>query len=317
MVFNKFNLQVIRGIVTKAAGNLYTVRFDKGEKINCVIKGNLRIKGYKSTNPVVVGDHVLIDIQPNKELGQIHEILERKNYIIRKSPNLSKLYHIIAANVDLAILVVTITEPETSTDFIDRYFVSCEALSIRPVLVINKIDLCTGKKEDDLNKLYEIYCQIGYTCIKVSVKDGYNIDVIKNLIEGKVSVLNGHSGVGKSSIIKAIAPKFDIKIGEISDYHKMGMHITSYSEMYEILPNTFIIDTPGIKGYGLIDIQKSELYHFFPEIFQKASQCKFYNCTHIHEPQCAVIEAVKKGEIALSRYDSYLNIYFDRNEKYR
>jgi ribosome biogenesis GTPase len=308
---------VKEGLIVKVTGNVYTVRVKANEYINCYIKGNLRIKGLKSTNPVTVGDRVVFSYNPGDEKGVIYKVLDRTNYIIRKATNLSKQYHIIASNVDQAILTVTITEPSVSTEFIDRYLVTCEAFSVPCILIFNKTDLCTGPYADQLNELIGIYSSIGYQCLKTSVKTGQNIDQLKNLMANKISVINGQSGVGKSSLIKTIAPNIDLKIGGISEYHKLGTHTTSYSEMYEIFDNTFIIDTPGIKGFGLVDIEKNELYHFFPEIFKISDQCKYYNCTHIHEPDCAVVEAVRNGSVALSRYKSYINIYFDENEKYR
>lgn len=305
------------GIVTKAAGNVYTVRAADGSQIACFAKGNLRIQGLKSTNPITVGDRVLYTIQPTDHKGMIYKILDRKNYIIRRAINLSKQYHIIAANVDQAILVVTLADPPTSTEFIDRYLVGCEAFRIPAVLIFNKVDTYSTDLLQQCKELEEIYTQIGYTCMETSVKKNINIDRFKDLVAGKISVLNGHSGVGKSSLIKAIAPEVDIKIGDISEYHRTGKHVTSFSQMYEIFEGAFIIDTPGIKGFGLVDIEKNELYHFFPEIFTHSTACKYNNCTHIHEPDCAVVEAVRAGQIAYSRYRSYVNIYFDENEKYR
>ncbi|MGC8803880.1 MAG: ribosome small subunit-dependent GTPase A [Bacteroidales bacterium] len=305
------------GLVTKAAGNVYTVRTAEGRQLACFAKGNLRIQGLKSTNPITVGDRVLYTLQPNDHKGMIHKILDRKNYIIRRAINLSKQYHIIAANVDQAILVITLADPPTSTEFIDRYLVGCEAFRIPAVLVFNKIDTYNNEIRQQCKELEEVYTQIGYTCIETSVTKNINIDRFRNLVAGKISVLNGHSGVGKSSLIKAIAPDIDIKIGDISEYHRTGKHVTSFSQMYEIFEGAFIIDTPGIKGFGLVDIEKNELYHFFPEIFAHSTACKYNNCTHIHEPECAVVEAVKAGQIAYSRYRSYVNIYFDEDEKYR
>lgn len=305
------------GIVTKAAGNVYTVRTAEGNLIPCFAKGNLRIQGLKSTNPITVGDRVLYTLQSVDHKGVIHKILDRKNYIIRRATNLSKQYHIIAANIDQAILVVTLTDPPTSIEFIDRYLVGCEAFRIPAVLVFNKIDTYNQEQLDQCREIEDIYTKIGYTCLETSVTKNINIDRFKNLIVGKVSVLNGHSGVGKSSLVKAIAPELEIKIGDISEYHRTGRHITSFSQMYELFEGSFIIDTPGIKGFGLVDIEKNELYHFFPEIFTQSTSCKYHNCTHIHEPDCAVIEAVRDNKIAYSRYRSYVNIYFDENEKYR
>jgi len=308
---------VNEGLVIKAVGNVYTVRAADGSELPCVAKGNLRIQGLKSTNPITVGDRVLYTQLSVDQKGVIHKIIERKNYIIRRATNLSKQYHIIAANIDQALLVVTLADPPTSTEFIDRYLVGCEAYRIPAVLIFNKIDTYNDEQLQQCRELEEIYSQIGYTCLETSVTQNINIDRFKNLVSGKISVLGGHSGVGKSSLVKAVAPDLEIKIGDISEYHRTGRHITSFSQMYEIFKDAFIIDTPGIKGFGLVDIEKNELYHFFPEIFARSSACKYNNCTHIHEPGCAVVDAVRANLIAYSRYQSYVNIYFDENEKYR
>jgi ribosome biogenesis GTPase len=307
----------MEGVVTKVTGNQYTVIDSNGEYYNCVAKGKLKIRGLKSTNPITVGDKVNFDLPEKYETGQIFEIQDRKNYIIRRSTNLSRQFHIIAANVDQAILVVTIIEPETNTDFIDRYLVSAEAFSIPVIIVFNKIDLYKNKVLDKFREFENIYNSIGYKTLAVSAIEGLNIDKFKDLFYGKISVINGNSGVGKSFLIKKIAPDQNIKVGEISSFHKTGMHTTSFSEMFFIGNKSYIIDTPGIKGFGLIDFYKEELYHYFPEIFKISSNCKFHNCTHIHEPDCAVIDAVKEGKIPLSRYTSYFNMFHDENEKYR
>lgn len=304
------------GIVIKTAGSLFIVRNANNDLINCTIKGNLRVKGLKSTNPVAVGDKVVFEDETFGK-GRIIEILPRKNYIIRKSTNLSKLYQIIAANVDQALLVVTITEPETQTDFIDRFLVSAEAFRVPVILIFNKIDLYKNKIYEKFINLKTIYEKIGYQCIETSVKLNTNIDSLKILCQNKVSVLNGNSGVGKSSLLRCINPSINSKIGTISDFHKTGIHTTSNSEMFRITENGYIIDTPGIRGFGLSDFDRNELYHFFPEIFKISSQCKFSNCTHIHEPDCSVIKSVETREIALSRYSSYVNLFHDEHKKYR
>lgn len=308
---------MIEGIVIKTTGSLFTVKDQQGKVIDCQIKGNLRAKGLRSTNPVTIGDKVLYDINSLDSYGTIFEISERKNYIIRRSTNLSRQYHIIAANVDQALLIISLIEPETNTDFIDRYLVSAESFRVDTVLIFNKFDLYTGGVLKKYEDLYNTYTSIGYKCLTTSVKTGQQLNEFSNLLTNKISVINGNSGVGKSSLIQAVAPGLKIKIGDISQYHKSGMHTTSYSEMYEIKRNTYIIDTPGIKGFGLIDFYKEELYHYFPEIFKLSSKCRFYNCTHTHEPDCSVIEAVKNNSIALSRYMSYLNIFNDEGKKYR
>jgi ribosome biogenesis GTPase / thiamine phosphate phosphatase len=308
---------VFEGLVIKVAGNIYTVKKHDGNDIDCRIRGNLREKGLRSTNPVTVGDKVHYSIGLNDSYGTISKIEDRKNYIIRKSTNLSKLYQIIAANVDQAILIVTLTEPVTNTDFIDRYLVATESFRIKTIIVFNKYDLYKGEILKDYKELLNTYSSIGYDCFATSIKTEMNISKLEEILQNKISVINGNSGVGKSSIIKSISPKINLKIGDISEYHKAGIHTTSYSEMYELNKNTYIIDTPGIRGFGLIDFYKDELYHYFPEIFKVSSICRFYNCTHTHEPGCQVIESVKDNTIALSRYTSYLNIFNDEGKKYR
>ena len=307
----------MEGIVIKAAGNLYKVKYGIDQYIDCRIKGKLRVLDLKSTNPVTVGDHVLFELDSRAEVGAIFEVMERKNYIIRKSTNLSRQFHVIAANVDQALLIVALKDPETNTDFIDRYLAAAEAFRIPVVIIFNKTDLYTGVYKEKLDELTKLYSGIGYTCLHTSVAKNLNIDAFGQLLKGKISVVNGNSGVGKSSLINAVDSSFDLKIGEISDYHKSGKHTTSYSEMFTLKNDSYIIDTPGIKGFGLFDLYKEELYHFFPEIFKLSADCKFYNCTHIHEPHCAIIRAVDTGEIALSRYTSYFNIYNDDNKKHR
>lgn len=308
---------MIEGIVIKATGNIYTVKNQLGNLVNCHIKGRLRVKGLKSTNPVAVGDKVFYDIHTLDSNGIIFKIGERRNYIIRRSINLSKQYHIIAANIDQALLIVSLVAPETNNDFIDRYLVSAESFSIPTIIVFNKFDLYQGEVLNKYEKLLQTYSDIGYKCIATSTKSLLNIDEFAGLVNRKISVINGNSGVGKSSLIHSIAPDLKIKIGEISGYHKAGIHTTSYSEMYELLDGSYIIDTPGIKGFGLIDFYKEELYHYFPEIFKLSPNCRFYNCTHTHEPGCVVIEAVNENKIAMSRYTSYLNIFHDKGKKYR
>ncbi len=305
------------GLVIKVLGDLYTVMDSAGNSFNCRIKGKLRTKDLKSTNPIAVGDNIIFELNSNYSLGIIYEIKERKNYIIRKSTKLSKQYHVIAANVDQAFLVVTLKEPVTNTEFIDRFLVSAEAYNIPVIIVFNKIDLYDNKNLEELFKLKKIYSKIGYKCIETSALKGLNINEFQKLVSRKVSVINGNSGVGKSMLIKSIDPDISIKIGKISSHHKSGIHTTSYNEMYKIKPNGFLIDTPGIKGFGLIDFYKEEIYHYFPEFFALSKHCKFYNCTHIHEPGCAILNAIEQDKIAFSRYTSYCNLFYDTNEKYR
>lgn len=305
-----------KGLVLKSTGSHYRVRLGDGRVVECVPRGKLRLNEIKTTNPITVGDWVSVELNP-KGVGLITAIQERKNYIIRKATNLSREAHIIAANIDQALLVVTITQPETQLAFIDRYLVTAEAYRIPTVIVFNKIDLVDSAIQPVLNSYISIYETIGYVCLQVSAKTGQNLDILKQTLQGRVSLLSGNSGVGKSTLINHIEPGLNLKTSEISNAHLKGRHTTTFSEIFELSFGGFIIDTPGIKSFGLVDIEKDELYHFFPEIFELSDKCKYYNCTHIHEPGCAVIEAVDKGEIAPSRYLSYLSIYDDENEKYR
>jgi ribosome biogenesis GTPase / thiamine phosphate phosphatase len=305
------------GLVTKVAGSLYTVMDNSGSIFHCRVEGKLRKNDLKSTNPIVVGDKVFFEYHDAYEIGTINEVKKRKNYIIRKSTNLSKQYHIIAANVDQALLLVTLKEPATNTEFIDRFLVTAEAYNIPVILIFNKIDLYNEAEMQEMYNLKKIYTDIGYKCVEVSALRKINIEVIMNLIKEKVNVFNGNSGVGKSLLIKSIDSNINIKVGEISSYHRSGTHTTTFNEMFKINSGGFVIDTPGIKGFGLIDFYKEELYHYFPEIFNLSKSCKFYNCTHIHEPGCEVVNAFNEGRIAKSRYISYKSIFFDKEEKYR
>lgn len=304
------------GLVLKTTGSHYRVKMPNGDIVDCTIRGKLRLKGVKTTNPVTVGDFVQVELS-DKNSGVITAVNYRKNYIIRKSTNLSRESHIIAANLDQAVLVVTIEFPETQLGFIDRYLVTAEAYSIPAVLVFNKVDLLNDAGIDKLNQYISIYEPIGYKCLVVSAQTGYNMSLFRDLIKGKTSLISGNSGVGKSTLVNTVEPNLNLRTNNISSAHLTGKHTTTFSEIFELSFGGYIIDTPGIKGFGLIDIEKEELYHFFPEIFKFASDCKYYNCTHIHEPGCAVIEAAKNGEINPSRYLNYLSIYEDDNEKYR
>jgi len=304
------------GLVLKTTGSRYTIRDNDGKIYFCSIRGKLRLKGVKTTNPITVGDYVDFEVDEG-DVGAISRVHDRKNYIIRRSTNLSRESHVIAANLDQTLLIVTIEFPETQLAFIDRYLVTAEAYRIPTTLVFNKTDLYTDEMIARLNDYISIYSKIGYPCIQVSAETGQNLAELRNILTGKVSLISGNSGVGKSTLINKIAPELNLKTELISSYHLMGKHTTTFSEMFELSFGGFIIDTPGIKGFGLVDIENDELYHYFPEIFKIASDCKFYNCTHIHEPGCAVIRAVDEGLISPSRYISYLSIHDDDNEKYR
>jgi len=311
-----------KGIVIKSTGSWYTVKTEEGNLIESRIKGNLRLKGIRSTNPIAVGDHVEI-VESNEDnnigsqvVGLIHKILPRNNYIIRKSPNLSKESHIIAANIDQAFLIVTIQFPVTTTTFIDRFLVSAEAYRIPCHLIFNKIDLYNDEQTATMNSLIEIYEMAGYQCLKISAKDDIGIDELKKMMTNKTNVFSGHSGVGKSTIINSLQSNIILKTGEISEAHFSGKHTTTNSEMYELDFGGYIIDTPGIKGFGVLEMEKEEISHYFPEIFRLLDECQFYNCTHTHEPHCAVKKSVEEGKIAFSRYSSYLGL-LDDEEKYR
>lgn len=304
------------GLVLKTTGSRYTIRDNDGKIFFCSIRGKLRLKGVKTTNPITVGDYVDFEVDEG-DVGAISRVHDRKNYIIRRSTNLSRESHVIAANLDQTLLIVTIEFPETQLAFIDRYLVTAEAYRIPTTLVFNKTDLYTDEMIAKLNDYISIYSKIGYPCIQISAETGQNLAELRNILTGKVSLISGNSGVGKSTLINKIAPELNLKTELISSYHLMGKHTTTFSEMFELSFGGFIIDTPGIKGFGLVDIDNDELYHYFPEIFKIASDCKFYNCTHIHEPGCAVIRSVDEGIISPSRYISYLSIHDDDNEKYR
>lgn len=293
------------------------VKTDDGALVECKIKGNFRLKGIRSTNPIAVGDRVCI--VPNAEgTAFITEIEDRKNYIIRRASNLSKQSHIIAANVDACMLVVTVNYPETSTTFIDRFLASAEAYRVPVNLVFNKVDLYSEDELRYLDGLVNLYTHIGYPCYRISAANGEGVDALKEDLQGKIALFSGHSGVGKSTLINYLLPDQQLKTGEISSVHNKGMHTTTFSEMYPLGENGYIIDTPGIKGFGTFDMKDEEVGHYFKEIFEFSARCKYGNCTHRHEPGCAVREAVENHYISQSRYNSYLNILEDKEEgKYR
>ena len=305
------------GLVIKNTGSWYTVKTDSNQLVECKIKGNFRLKGIRSTNPVAVGDRV--SITPNLEgTAFITSIEDRKNYIIRKSPNLSKQSHIIAANVDQAFLVVTINRPVTSTTFIDRFLASAEAYRVPVVLLFNKTDALEDEEREYQQMMIDLYETVGYQCLAIAAANGSGMDKVRELLAGKTTVLSGNSGVGKSTLINSLLPDVQLKTAEISDAHNAGTHTTTFSEMLELPEGGYIIDTPGIKGFGTFDIEPEELTSYFKEIFHFSKDCRFNNCTHTHEPGCAVLKAVEEHYIAQSRYLSYLNMLEDKEEgKYR
>lgn len=310
------------GLVIKSTGSRYTIR--SGNTIfECRIKGKLRIKGIRTTNPLTVGDIVDFEIQNEKSenglpMGVITNLQQRKNYIIRKSVNLSKESHILASNIDQAFIVVTINYPVTSPTFIDRFLVTAEAYSIPSIVVFNKTDLYNNEEHELVKRLTDTYRKIGYPCIHTSTVTGEGLNEVKEKMQHKVSVITGNSGVGKSTLINCIDSTLQLKTEKISDYHKMGKHTTTFSEMFELSFGGYIIDTPGIRSFGMIDMKNDDVSHYFPEIFNLSDKCRFNNCTHTHEPGCAVRDAIDRDEISMSRYDSYLSILFeDEEEKYR
>ena len=313
----------MKGLVVKNTGSWYTVRTDDGQLLDCKVKGNFRIKGIRSTNPVAVGDRVTVKIEESgerrDERGWIVDIDDRRNYIIRKSINLSKQSHIIAANVDQALLVVTVSRPETSTTFIDRFLASAEAYRVPVVLVFNKTDQLSPDELRYQQMMVQLYETVGYECRQVSAVRGDGVDELRPLLEGRITLLSGNSGVGKSTLINRLIPEANLRTAEISDAHQTGQHTTTFSEMIPLDHHqSYLIDTPGIKGFGTFDIEREELTSYFREIFRFSQQCRFSNCTHTHEPGCAVIKAVDDHYIAQSRYQSYLSMLDDKDEnRYR
>ena len=308
----------MNGLVIKSTGSWYTVRTADGDDINCKVKGNFRVKGIRTTNPVAVGDDVTISVNPDGT-AYITAVTPRKNYIIRRASNLSKESHIIAANLDRAFLVVTLAHPATSTTFIDRFLATAEAYRVPVTIVINKVDLLESADDRELLEAVRyLYDSIGYDVIEVSAKTGEGMDELKSRMAGKISLLSGNSGVGKSTIINAVLPDLKVRTAAISDMHDTGMHTTTFSEAFELPEGGWLIDTPGIKGFGTIDFDKYEIAHFFPEIFEVSRECRYGDCTHTREPGCAVLKALEDHRIAQSRYASYLSILDDTNpDKYR
>ncbi|WP_297332002.1 ribosome small subunit-dependent GTPase A [Flavobacterium sp.] len=304
------------GLVYKSTGSWYTVKADDGTFYECRIKGKFRIKGITSTNPVAVGDVVDFDIEENNN-AVITNIHERKNYIIRKSVNLSKQVHIIASNIDKLFLLVTINNPPTTTSFIDRFLVTAEAYDIEAVLVFNKLDTYTREAEDEMLYLKHTYSKIGYKCLKVSATEGKGLDALKEQMQGNVSMFSGHSGVGKSTLVNALQPSLNLKTKEISEQHSQGQHTTTFAEMFDLDFDAKIIDTPGIRGFGIVDMEPDEIGDYFPEFFALKEECKFNNCLHKEEPHCAVKDALDNDEVAWSRYRSYLQMLEGDDETYR
>jgi ribosome biogenesis GTPase len=307
------------GLVYKSTGSWYTVKTTEGLIYECRIKGKFRMSGIKSTNPIAVGDYVdfELDNTSDKVYGIIHHIHERKNYIVRKSVNLSKQTHIIASNIDMVFLIVTINNPPTSTGFIDRFLVTAEAYGIEAVLLFNKIDTFDEQASDEQLYLEYIYKRVGYKTLKISSVDGTNLEQLKELMKNKVSMFSGHSGVGKSTLINALEPSLHLKTAVISEAHLQGQHTTTFAEMYDLSFDAKIIDTPGIRGFGLVDIENSQLSAYFPEFFKLKNDCKFNNCLHKEEPNCAVKNALDNDEIAWSRYRSYIQILEGDDSQYR
>ena len=306
-----------KGIVYRSTGSWYTVE-SQGVFYECRIKGKLRLKGIKSTNPVAVGDRVHFEIDSHAQAneGNITQIEERQNYIVRKSVNLSKQTNIIASNIDQVFLLVTLNNPPTFPAFIDRFLVTAEAYQIPTVLLFNKIDTYTNAELDDLKILQNIYQEIGYVTQSISAINGEGVDTIKTLMQDKVSMFSGHSGVGKSTLVNAISPELALKTAAISKQHQQGMHTTTFAEMFALFDGIRIIDTPGIKGFGVVDMLPEEIGNYFPEFYKRKMDCKFHNCIHINEPKCAIIDAVENEEIALSRYTSYVQM-MEEDSPYR
>jgi ribosome biogenesis GTPase len=309
----------LTGLVYKSTGSWYTVKTEDHKTFECRIKGKFRMQGIKSTNPIAVGDIVDFELDENSDsvTGSIYKIHDRKNYIIRKSVNLSKQTHIIASNIDIVFLLITINNPPTTTSFIDRFLVTAEAYGIEAVLIFNKIDTYDEAMIDEQSYLQYIYSDIGYRFLKISAQEKKGLDQLKQLMTGKVSMFSGHSGVGKSTLVNALEPSLHLKTKHISEQSKQGQHTTTFAEMYDLPFEAKIIDTPGIKGFGIVDLEPAEISGYFPEFFKLQNQCKFNNCLHKEEPNCAVKKALEENKIAWSRYNSYLKILEGDEEHYR
>jgi ribosome biogenesis GTPase len=306
-----------KGIILKSTGSRYRVLHGDGKIIECSVKGKLRISEFRTTNPIAVGDNILFEMDEKSDSGIITEVLDRRNWILRKASNLSKHSQIIAANIDQVFLMITIILPETPVEFIDRFLISAEAYRVPARIIINKTDLYGEDETARMEYLESIYENIGYECIRLSMIENLNYDELKKLMKGKTTLISGYSGVGKTTLLNALNPLLNLKTGRISDHHKQGKHITTFPEMHQMPFDAFVIDTPGIRGFGVVDMERNEIYHFFREIFEKSRECRFNNCLHLDEPGCAVRDAVEKGEIAFLRYKSYLNIMDGDDGKYR
>ena len=309
----------MRGLVYKSTGSWYSVKTPSKEQFDCRIKGKFRLDGIKSTNPIAVGDYVDFELEKNSDVvtGVINYICERKNYVLRKSVNLSKQTHILASNIDIVFLIITISGPVTSTNFIDRFLLTSNAYSINTILLFNKIDLLDNVEKKVLKKLIEIYTNIGYECCQISAKKQFNIDKVQLLMKDKVSMFGGHSGVGKSTLINSLQPDLNLRTNNISVQHSQGQHTTTNAELYDLDFGAKIIDTPGIRGFGIVDFNKSDIKNYFPEFYKLVNQCKFNDCMHVNEPKCIVKEFVEDGKIAVSRYENYLQILEDDSSSYR
>jgi len=306
-----------KGLVIKSTGSHYRVLYDEGKTIECTIKGKFRVKELRTTNPVAVGDYIMFEFERSNISGVITEVLDRKNYILRKSSNLSKQSQIIAANLDQVFLMITIILPETPVEFIDRFLITAEAYRIPASIIINKTDLYGEEEQARMLNLISLYSKIGYECFSLSVINKSGIVPLREKMKDKINLISGNSGVGKSTLLNLLNPSLNLKTEEVSDYHKQGKHITTFPEMHRMPFGGFVIDTPGIRGFGMVDMERNEIYHFFPEIFRISRNCRFYNCLHYDEPGCAVRSAVESGQVNPLRYRSYLNILDDKNRKYR
>jgi ribosome biogenesis GTPase len=306
-----------QGVVLKSTGSHYKVLGEDGKIADCSVKGRLRIKELRNTNPIAVGDKVIFEIDSKSGSSVISEVLDRRNYILRKASNLSRHSQIIAANIDQVFLMITIVLPETPVEFIDRFLITAEAYRVPISIIINKTDLYSPDDTEKMEYLTDMYGRIGYDCIQLSLYKETGLERLRDLMKDKISLISGNSGVGKTTLLNYLNPQLNLKTEAISDYHKQGKHITTFPEMHKMPFGGFVIDTPGIRGFGVVDMKREEIYHFFREIFVASKGCRFNNCLHLDEPECAVREAVEKGEIDFLRYRSYLNIMEGDNRKYR